>query len=106
MTIYELAIKCPVCGTVTTIVAQESNPLIFMCTGCSKSVIMQGNTLYTVSSSYINTILKKFRHISCGQVVSVVVSDEAKELITEEKINNLHDLLQKKVDVSDIINKL
>lgn len=90
----------------TTVVAHESNPLIFACSGCDKSIIMQGNTLYTVSSQYISKILRNFRYTSCGQVVSVAVSDEAKKYITDKKIKDLHNLLQKKMDVDEIIKKL
>lgn len=106
MTLYEFFIKCPECNSMTTLVAYESNPLIFECSGCCKNVVMHGSSLYTVSSEYVTKILKKYKSLPCGQVVATMVSEDAKNLITEDKIKDLKNILKKVQDVNDIIKSL
>jgi len=106
MDLYEFLIKCPVCKSVTTLIAYESNPLIFACHGCHKNIVMQGTTLYTVSSEYVTKILKRHKSLPCGQIVTTVISEDAKELITDDKIKGLQEVLSKSCDVNDIINNL
>jgi hypothetical protein len=106
MSFYQFVIKCPECSTSTTLIAYESNPLIFECQGCHKGVVMQGIKLYTVSPKYVTKIVKNYKTLTCGRVLASVISDEAKSLITDEKIKDLQTILDSSQDVSDIIKNL
>ena len=57
MVIMEFKIRCPACETETKIVAHEANPIIFSCTGCHKTVVMQGSRVYTVSTDYMKHLM-------------------------------------------------
>jgi len=106
MTLYEFLIKCPDCKSVTTLVAYESNPLIFECRGCHKKVVIQGTSVYTVSSEYVTKVLSKCKTLPCGHVVTTTISDDANKIITEDKIKDLQKVLNKYKDVNDIIKNI
>jgi hypothetical protein len=67
---------------------------------------MQGTTLYTVSNEYVSKIKKKYKTLTCGQVMTALVSEEAKSLITDKKINDLRTILSDAKDVNDILKSI
>jgi len=106
MTLFEFLIKCPVCNSETKVIAYESNPLIFECGGCRKNVVMQGTNLYTVSNECVSKITKSHKTLPCGQVVSTKLSEEAKNVITKEKVDFIKAALYSSNDVNDFLNSI
>jgi len=56
MMILEYKIKCPDCGSVSTLVTEEATPVIYECPGCGKNVVMHGVRVYTVSREFMQKI--------------------------------------------------
>jgi len=106
MLISEYLIKCPVCHSETRLVAEESNPIIFYCHGCNRNVVIHNNIVFTVSEEYLKKLICRYKSKACGRVLVAMVSESAQDLITKDKINELHDLLEKPMDVRDFIKKI
>ncbi|MBD3261281.1 MAG: hypothetical protein GF334_06285 [Candidatus Altiarchaeales archaeon] len=106
MVIIEFKIMCPSCDSETKIVAHEANPIIFTCTGCHKTVVMQGSRVYTVSTEYMRKLMAEHKYHPCGQVLGHKISKKAQSRINNEQVTKLHELLKTKMDVSDFINFL
>jgi len=104
--ISEYLIKCPNCLSETRLVAEESNPLIFHCHGCERSVVVQGNVVYTVSQDFLEGLINRFRSKPCGRVISARLSESSEELITNRKIHQMQNLLEQSKDVSEFIKKI
>jgi hypothetical protein len=106
MNIAEYLIKCPNCKSDTHLTAEESNPVIFKCCGCGRSVVVHNNTVFTVSSEYVSSLVKKYKSKVCGRILDAHVSDGAKNIITRDKLEELHELLEKSSDVKDFIKNI
>jgi len=104
--LLELLIRCPFCKTETRLIAEESGLVIFSCRGCTKGVVLQGNAVYNVSDNCVKKIVRRHKIRQCGQVIGSKLSNRSKELLTLDKINELHDLLKVREDVQDFIKKL
>ena len=104
--LLELLIRCPFCNTETRLIAEESGLVMFSCQGCTKGVVLQGNAVYNVSDKFVSRIVKRHKTRQCGQVIGSKLSKKSKDLLSLDKINRLHDLLQEKEDVADFLKKL
>jgi transposase-like protein len=106
MNIAEYLIKCPVCYSETKLVAEESNPLIYHCSGCNRSVVIHNNSVFTVSEEYTKKLVRRYKSKACGRVLAYQVSEDAKKFITEEKIKDLQKMLTLNMDVKDFVGTL
>jgi len=106
MNVAEYLIMCPICRSETQLVAEESNPMIFTCRGCNRSIVVHNNAVFTVSEEFVLGLVKKYKSKACGRILASKVSDGAKELITKDKIQELHEILEKPMDVKDIIKNM
>lgn len=108
MVVLELKVKCPNCGTDTILISKEVNPVIFECQGCNERVVLHNNRVYNVSKEYVKNLLKSHKHQACGQVLTALVSDKAKQMITSDKLEELKKILNDStpVDVEELIEKL
>ena len=106
MMVSEYLIRCPSCSSETHVVAEESNPLIFRCNGCSRNVVLHNSLVFTVSEDYVLELVKRYKSKVCGRVLFSKVSTQAKDSITDGKIQELHRLLTKPMDVRDFIKKI
>lgn len=105
MGLFEYRIRCPYCKTDTDLIAEEANPIIFECHGCTRQIVIESNIVYTVSKEKFEEISKKVKVFECGQVTRYKVR-KRKQSISQEQIDDLHELLEKKIDVKDLIAKL
>lgn len=106
MNVSQYLIKCPHCQSETQLIAEESNPIIFLCRGCSRSVVVHNNTVFTVSEGFVKKLTKKYRSVACGRILASRVSEDIGEPITTDKIQALHEILEKPMDVKDIIKNM
>jgi ribosomal protein L37AE/L43A len=106
MVYVEYHIRCPECKSTSTLVVQESVPIIFECNWCERNIVVQGNILYTVSREAVKRIVKKFKYKTCGKVVNFKASGEPKYSITNSKIKELHKTLTKYDTVEDILKRI
>jgi len=106
MVIIEYQIKCPSCNTETRVVTEDVDPMMFQCKGCGRSVVMQNNSVYTVSEHFTKRVMNQHRVKPCGQLIAHRISEKAKELVNKGNINNLHDLLNENMDVNEFIKRL
>lgn len=102
----EYLVKCPTCQTQTKIVCEEASPVMIVCAGCHRVLIMHQNRLFTVPISAVTKIMRLHRVRPCGNITATKLSAEAKNFVNTESMEKLHDLLQKDVDVLDIIRSL
>lgn len=106
MFVYELIVKCPHCSTDTRIVSRLGGPVIVHCEGCSKCVVLHDNLVYTVSSGFVQKIMHKYKVKPCGKILGSELSEQARDMITDEKIKDLRKLLAEPMDVKDFIGKI
>lgn len=106
MGVAEYLIKCPRCHSETRLVAEESNPLIFCCRGCSRSIVVHNNAVFTVSEDYVLKLVRRYKAKACGRILASKVSEDAKKEITRDRIKELHNLLEDPMDVRDFIKKI
>lgn len=106
MVIMEFKIMCPSCDSETKIVAHEANPIIFTCTGCHKTVVMQGSRVYTVSTDYMRKLMSEHKYQPCGQVLGHKISKKAQSMVDNDRVSKLRELLKVKMDVNDFLNFL
>ena len=104
--IGEYVVKCPNCSTEVRLVAEMISPVMVYCNGCERALVIGNNLIYTLPFEYVRALVKKHPIRHCGNVLSTQVSNTAKQLISSEKINQLHYLLGQKLDVKDFINKI
>jgi transposase len=62
--------------------------------------------VFTVPEEFVLNLVKKYKSKACGRILASKVSDGAKELITKDKIQELHNILEKSTDVKDIIKNM
>lgn len=106
MNVAEYLVKCPVCRSEIRLVAEESNPIVFSCYGCNRSVVLHNNRVFTVDRSYFKKLLARYPSKACGRILCSKVSEEAGRLITEDKIEVLHNLLEGSRDVKEFLTKI
>ena len=106
MFVFELLIRCPHCDSITRLIVEDADPLIFSCGGCDKSIVIQGDNVFTVNSGFVKKLLKKHKTNPCGQILLTDISDTAKSMLTEGKIKELRSILKENCDVSEFIKKM
>lgn len=111
-------VECIKCKSRTTLLSQESNPIIFVCKGCGSGVIVQGHILYVVDRKYLDEICRDFNMNICGHIVKCDVSNihpnSSKNLsittdkrpITDKDVQRLKKILSDSEDSSSIISML
>lgn len=106
MILSECRVTCPNCLTQVRVVSEMVSPVIVCCTGCERAVVIGSNVVFTLPFEYVNDLMKKHPIRYCGNILGSQVSNAAKQLISTDKINKLHSLLEQKLDVKDFINKI
>jgi len=102
----EYLVKCPTCQTQTKMVCEESSPVMVVCAGCERILVMHQNRLFTVPMSTMIKIMRQHRVRPCGNIVASKLSHEAKDIISDKKLSDLRDLLEQDVDVLDFLRSL
>lgn len=102
----EYLVKCPTCQTQTKMVCEDSSPVMVVCAGCERVLVMHQNRLFTVPIDAVIRIMRLHKVRPCGNITATKLSDEAKGLLNHRSMEELHVLLQKDVDVLDIIRGL
>lgn len=102
----EYLIQCPCCRSETKLVAEMRSPIMVYCPGCNRSIVINGSIIFTVPFEFIYSLYKKYKIRVCGKVLASQISKKAKSLISMNEINNLHDLLEERLDVNDFLRKL
>jgi hypothetical protein len=102
----EYRIKCPKCNSNLMIVTEAISPVIVPCQGCEDAIVILNNTVFTVSYKYIRELSDKYRVRMCGRVLGSQISNKAMKILTDNKINELHLLLEQPMDVNDFIKKI
>jgi hypothetical protein len=82
------------------------SPLILYCHGCNQSLILGNNVIFNLPFDFISKLAEEHGIRHCGNVLGTLVSDAAKELINDNKLNELHNLLEQSIDVQDFIKKI
>lgn len=106
MVIGEYIVKCPNCLTEVRIVAEMISPIMVYCEGCERALVLSNSVLFTLPFESVMDLIKIHPIRHCGNVLQTQVSRKAKQLISSEKINQLHDLLSERLDVKDFLNKI
>jgi hypothetical protein len=106
MIIGEYVVKCPNCLTEVRLVAEMVSPIMVYCPGCGRTVVLSHNAVYTLSHEFVMKLSQQQGVRLCGNVLSTQVSSTAKQLISDDKIKELHELLGQKLDVKDFIKKI
>lgn len=106
--IFEFRIMCPNCKTETGVVAEETSPIIFQCHGCDKNIVIDRNTVYTITKPFLNKLLKRSKSRLCGQIIGYKPSKVTvrREAISEKQIKDLHHTLENTTNVDDFIKNL
>lgn len=102
----EYLVKCPTCQTQTKMVCEEASPVMVICAGCQRVLVMHQNRLFTVPVSAVTRLMRLHRVRPCGNITATKLSAEAKSLVNTRSMEELHDLLERDVDVLDIIRSL
>lgn len=106
MIVMEYHVRCPACNTESRIVTEEANPIIHLCMGCERGIVLHNNSIYTVGRDFLLHIMRRHKTKRCGNVVASHLSSTAKGLVTSRKIGELHDLLEKDIDVKDFLKRI
>lgn len=106
MILGEYYVKCPNCLTEVKVVAEMVSPILIFCNGCERSLVLCKNNIFTLPFDYVSELVESHNIRVCGEVLSTRVSSTAKELINNNKINELHHLLNQPLDVKEFINYL
>jgi len=106
MTLFEILIKCPYCDSAIKLIVQEASPIILSCKGCGKGIVVYGNKLFNVDSIFIKKLFKKHKTVPCGQLLDINISETAKSMLTDCKINELKQILKENSDVNDFIKRI
>ncbi len=106
MVVMEFVVTCPSCRSETKILGENTNPIIYRCKGCDKGVVIEPRKVYTVSGGYVKRLFNQYRPRACGQLVALRLSDEARKIISSDKLEGLRDLLEQDIDVKDFIKRL
>jgi len=102
--IFQYKIQCPYCDTEISLVAEESNPIIFPCKGCSNHIVIEGNIVYNVPSNVAQRVMKRVKVKQCGQVVKSKLNP--KHVITQKEIDDLHEMLENNSTIEDFLKQL
>jgi len=101
----EYLVKCPTCATQTKMACEESSPVIIVCQGCGKALVMHQNRLFTVPVPFMLELMRRHRVKVCGSVIATKISDEAQSLMSDRRLSDLHNALQGDEDVLDVIKR-
>ena len=101
--LYEIRLKCPYCKTETSLVVQESNPVMFECPGCDKNIVVQNSIVYNIPRKYFNKMSKKFKTVQCGEIIGFKA--KSKEPISQKEVDDLHKELNDISTVDDFIKR-
>jgi len=102
----EYLVKCPTCQTQTKMVCEEASPVMIICAGCGRVLVMHQNRLFTVPVSAVTELMRLHRVRPCGNITATKLSAEAKDIVSTRSMEELHHLLQRDIDVLDIIRSL
>lgn len=102
--VFQYKIKCPYCDTEISVVAEESNPIIFPCKGCGNHIVIEGNIVYNVPSNTVHRVMKRVKVKQCGQVVKSKLNP--KHIITQKDIDDLHTILEQNGTVEEFLKRL
>jgi hypothetical protein len=67
---------------------------------------VHNNAVFTVSEDYILKLVRRYKSKACGRILASRVSEDAKDMITKDRIKELHRLLENPMDVRDFIEKI
>jgi hypothetical protein len=106
MVIGEYIVTCPNCSTEVRLVAEVVTPIMFYCHGCDRTLVLTHDSMFTLPFEFVKELTEKHGVRLCGNVLSTQLSKAAKQLINKDKISELHNLLDQKLDVQDFIKKI
>lgn len=102
--VIQMRFACPHCSDQTWIIAEQMNPIMVKCQGCSEILVLQDGFFFTVSKNFFKKkILRRFSVVECGKVIKHVLV--AKPL-PETKITALKTILKEDLDVLDFLGKI
>lgn len=104
--VVEYMISCPECQTVTKLVCEEANPVIFACHGCDKNVVMHNDRIFTISDDFLADIMIEYKSVSCGRILGANLSRQSQEKINNFKMRYLKNILKEDMDVSEFIKRI
>lgn len=104
--ISEYRITCPLCESKLIVVSEDANPIMVYCEGCSNVVVINDGMIYMVSFSFYKRMYEQYNFSKCGKVVQSLRSSKAEDMGLEKSLENLHNLLTQRMDVSEFIKKL
>jgi len=102
----EYLLKCPTCSTQTKMICEESSPVIMVCQGCGRVLVMHQNRLFTVPVKFMLSLMRKHRTRVIGNIVATKISDEAERLMDDRKMQDLLNVLEDDQDVLDVIRRI
>ena len=88
------------------LLTEDVNTLIIPCGGCDKSIVIQGDNLFTVNKKFVKKLFNKHKSNPCGKILITDLSDTAKSMITDNKISELHQILKDNCDISEFIKNI
>ncbi len=102
--VIQIRFQCPQCADETWIVAEQMNPIMVRCQGCSDILVLQDGAFFTVSKSFFKKkILKRFSVADCGKVIKHI---QVVKPLPETKITALKTILKEDLDVLDFLGKI
>ena len=104
--VLEYSIVCPDCQTVSKVICEEANPIIFACHGCDQNIVMHNDDLFIISEQSLADIMLEYNYVACGRVLRAHLSPKSQEKITRFKMKILERLLDENLDVSDFLKEI
>lgn len=101
----EYLLRCPACATQLKLICEESSPVIVVCQGCGKAIVMHQNRLFTVPVPFMVELMRRHRVKVCGNIVATKISDEAQSKMSDQRLSELHKALEGSEDVIDVIRR-
>ena len=102
----EYRIKCPECESEILVVTESVAIIVIPCQGCDNAIVLLNSSIFTVPLSYIKELASKYKIRMCGKILGAQISLNSKLLITDNKLSELHNLLEQPMDVSEFIKKI
>ena len=102
--VIQMRFICAHCHDETWLIAEQTNPIMVRCQGCSDIMVLQNGALFTVSKTFFKKkILKRFVVSQCGKVINHIRVDKP---LPSNKITELKTILNEKLDVLDFLDKI
>lgn len=102
--VIQIRFVCPHCLDETWLIAEQTNPIMVRCQGCSDIMVFQNGTLFTVSKTFFKKkILKRFGVSECGKVINHI---KVNKPLPSTKITGLKTILSENLDVLDFLDKI